>query len=72
MPLSGKEQRSMEDHFVFDGKAGWQQEESKKIMLKDEEKDLMKRKAAIIITTLMMLTFAAGCSGPADTGKTNS
>jgi hypothetical protein len=30
MPLSGKDQRSMEDHFVFDGKAGWQQEESKK------------------------------------------
>lgn len=44
----------------------------KKIMLKDEEKDLIKRKAAIIITTLMMLTFAVGCSGPADTGKTDS
>lgn len=41
-------------------------------MLKDEEKDFMKRKAAILITTLMMLTFAAGCSGPADTGKTDS
>ena len=29
MPLSGKDQRSIEDHIVLGGKAGWQQEESK-------------------------------------------